>query len=115
MATNIEEKKSELQRAVADMLPDTTVTLGFLEHYVDLMGMLVSILAHKSEDSFSEDEKKLLGHLDAFLKYGSIDFKNIVNPMEAYKIPKAIEAKKHTRFVQKRYLQSQIKENIFGK
>lgn len=112
---SVQSKKDEMQKAATGMLPDATITLGYLEHYVDLIGKLVSVLAHKEESNLTDDEKKLLTSLDGFLTQSSIDFKDMTNPLQAYKIPKAIEAKQRTRMIQSMYLNAQIKEGIFGK
>ena len=115
MATNTESIKAALQKSANEMLPDTTVTLGYMEHYMDLIGKIVSSLAHKEASNLTDEEKDLVEKLDSMLKYSSIDFDNLNDPLQSYKVPKAIEAKQRTRMVQRKYLQAQITKGVFGK
>lgn len=109
------KSRDELQSIAMKALPDPIVTMGYMEHQIDLFGKVVSILAHKAMDSLTEDEQKLVRMLDDILSHSSVDFNDISNPLQAYKIPKAIETKRYTRNVQSQYLQSQIREGLFGK
>jgi hypothetical protein len=107
------DKKVELQDIAKDNLPDPIIIIGLLEHQLDLMGQLIIDLAGDKSELSIEIQGRL-DRLQGLLNYTSVNFEKIDDPMEAYKIPKATEIKGVTRKVQRRYLEAQMREGIFG-
>lgn len=109
------DRKEELRKVAQDLLPDPIIVIGYLEHQLDLMAMLVKDLyTVVDETQLSDEAKERLAMLDQLLKFPSINFNDLDNPLEAYKIPKATELKGYTRKVQERYLKKQMQEGVFG-
>lgn len=106
----MDDRKKELTETAAVMLGDTTITMGLMEHQVDLIGRIVLSIAEKYE--LDEDDKFAVDSLRNILKFSSIDFNNLEHPFESYKIPKVIEGKERTRLVQEKYLQAQLREGL---
>ena len=107
-----EDKKRELRETAKNMLPDPIIVIGYMEHYIDLIAKLVVDLA-ESGIELPQEAQERLELLKSILKYGSVDFNNIDDPLESYKLPKSGELKKYTRAVQKRYLVAQMREGVF--
>lgn len=105
------DRQKELQTAAAKMLPDLTLTMGFMEHQIDLISQIAVGLAERNE--LSDTDRELVEILKTVLEFKSVDFSNMQHPMESYKIPKLIESKKRTRIVQMQYLQAQVREGMF--
>lgn len=106
-----EDKKRELREIAKSMLPDPVIIIGYMEHYIDLIAQLVVDLA-KSGVELPPEAQERLEKLKSMLQYSSIDFNNIDDPLESYKLPRSEELKKYTRTVQKRYLIAQMREGI---
>lgn len=107
------DKKEELRKIAAELLPDPLITMAYVEHQIDLIGQLVIDLAETVD--LGPEQQKRVDMLKKLMQHSSIDFANITHQLQSYKIPKATEYKERTRSVQGRYLQAQIKEGIFGK
>ena len=107
-----EDKKRELRETAKNMLPDPIITIGYMEHYIDLIAQLVVDLAESGVE-LPKEAKERLEILKSILKYSSVDFNNLDDPLESYKLPKSEELKKYTRIVQKRYLVAQVREGVF--
>lgn len=111
-----DDKKRELQEVTKKLLPDPIIVIGYMEHYIDLIAKIIIDLTDslvESDIELSQEAQDRLEKLKSILQYSSINFDDIDNPLEYYKIPKSEELKKYTRFVQKRYLDAQIREGIF--
>lgn len=106
------EKKQELINVVTDMLPDPIIIIGYLEHQIDLISKLIVDFAD-SGLTLSPEATDRLNELKKLLEYSSINFENLDNPIESYKLPKAKELKSETRSVQGKYLKAKIREGTF--
>lgn len=108
------EREKELRDIAKDMLPDPIIVIGYVEHQLDLMAQIISDLAKKVDaETFTEEERERIRMLDAFIQHTSVDFDDPENPLQAYRIPKAIELKEHTRDVQERYIKKKLQEGLF--
>lgn len=108
------QKKEELRDAAIMMLPETVVALGYIEHQMDLIGTITMMLVDSFKDNMTDDQLAIVNMLRDVLKHSSIDFANINDQLQSYKIPKTIENKAAIRLVQEQYLLAQIREGIFG-
>jgi predicted translin family RNA/ssDNA-binding protein len=109
------EIRAELKETAKSQLPEEVITIALLEHYIDLVGTIVKDLSQIVDPAkVTPEMQSKLDMLDGLLEHSSVDFANIENPMQAYKIPKAIETKAHTRTVQSRYLKRQIELGVFA-
>lgn len=108
------DKKEELRQAAIDMLPDSILSLAYVEHQLDLTGTAVLMMADMFKDQMTEEQMKVIEMLREVLKHSSIDFENIKDVLQSYKIPKTIESKSNTRSIQEQYLLAQIREGVFG-
>lgn len=109
----MEERRKELQEIAKDKLPDPIIIIGYLEHQLDLMVKVVSDLASVVDTStMTQDQKDRLLLVEDFLQQSSVDFDDLSNPLQSYKLPKAKELKIYTRDIQKRYLMKQQKEGL---
>jgi hypothetical protein len=112
-----EEQIKALREAVKNRLDDPIIVISYLEHQIDLQGKVLDLLASEVEASgvvLSTELKDLLQMQKDLLTHSSVDFDNLQDQMESYKIPKTAEKKSNTRKIQYRYLQRQIEEGIFG-
>lgn len=112
----MEDKREILRETAKDMLPDTVIALGFMEHQLDLIGQLVVDLLEIVDTTAEIDPavRTRVDMLKGLLNYSSIDFNNLASPFQSYKIPKATEVKGITRQVQLRYLEAQQREGLLG-
>jgi hypothetical protein len=106
------DKKHELQQVAREHLPDPIIIIGYMEHQLDLIGQLVVDIAEGVQ--LSPEATDRLELLKQVVAYASVDFANISHQFQSYKIPKAVELKQHTRNIQGRYLQAQLREGILG-
>jgi hypothetical protein len=112
----MEDKKHELRQIAEKSLPEVIVALGFTEHQIDLMGRLIlDIVEGLDPASLSPETVERVEMLKQLIYYSSVDFEDLSNPLQAYKIPKAIEVKEKTRDIQGRYLNAQLRAGVFGK
>lgn len=111
----MEQKKTELQTVVENMLPPTVVVIGYMEHQLDLQGQLLLDIIEELGGELSPEMAERVNRMKQFMAFSSIDFENIENPLEAYKYPNALNLKQGTREIQRRYLNAQIREGFFGK
>lgn len=108
-----QEKKRELRKIAKEMLPESIVIIGYLEHFVDLIGKCVEDLSSIIDISqLNEEQQFRLNKLKEFLQYSSVDFNNLNDPFEAYKLPSALQLKADTRNIQRRYLKAQQREGL---
>ena len=112
---NKEEKKQELLKVATEHLPDSLKTIAFLEHQMDLMAAIILDLADVANavDVFNEDQLKRLEVLKSLMSHSSVNFDDLDNPLQAYKLPACINQKYYTRLIQDRYLVAQMKAGIF--
>jgi hypothetical protein len=104
--------KEELRQTAASMLNDPVLIMAFVEHQMDLMGQLILDLAENA--TLTPEQQERVDMLKQIMQYSSIDFANISNILQAYKVPKTAENKQHTRMVQDRYLKAQMRAGVFG-
>lgn len=107
-----DNKKQELRDVAAGQMADPIITLAYIEHQMDLTSQLVIDLASKFDLSPAEAER--LEMLKSIMEHSSINFANIQDMLESYKVPKTKEHKKATRTIQIRYLLAQVKAGIFN-
>jgi hypothetical protein len=107
------DRRQELRDIAKSMLPDTVISLALVEHQLDLMAYLLkSLLNRVDETTLTQQEKDMIAYLDQVLAKSSVDFNDIANPFQAYKLPKMVEVKNHTRVVQGKYLKKQMEEGL---
>lgn len=104
------KRKEELAEAAASMLNEPIITMGLMEHQVDLIAKVVLALAEKYP--LDEQDQQTVESLKSVMRFSSINFNNLEHPFESYKIPKVIEGKERTRMVQEKYLQAQLREGL---
>jgi hypothetical protein len=112
-----EEQIKALREAIKNRLGDEIVILGLLEHQIDTSAKIIDMLATEIEASgitLSTELKDLLQMQKDFLQVSSVDFDNLQDQFQSYKIPKAIQQKSETRKAQNMYLQRQIDAGLFG-
>lgn len=108
-----EDRRKELQGIAKDMLPDPIIVIGYLEHQLDLMAKVIEDLTKLVDTStMTAEEKNRIQALQGLLEHSSIDFEDLDNPLQSYKLPSAKGLKKRTRDVQRRYLEKQQKEGL---
>lgn len=107
----MEDIKKVLRETAKSELPDPIITLAYVEHQMDLMAQLIVDMAESQ--TLSAEATERLNMLKQLLEHSSVDFANLADPLQAYKIPKAIEYKENTRDVSIRYLMAQIRERVF--
>lgn len=111
-----ENRQKELIQVVTEHLPDTILLISHLEHQIDLLTIIIKDLSTiVDQTKITEKTQERLTMLDGLLTNSSVNFDDLNNPLEAYKIPKTQELKNQTRKVQERYLKKQIDEGLFGK
>jgi hypothetical protein len=108
-----ENKKEQLRLVAKEHLPDPIIVIGYLEHQLDLVSQLIVDLS-ESGVTLSPEAIDRVEKMKVLLNYSSVNFEDIDNPLESYKLPNAEGLKKHTRKVQERYLNAQIREGVFG-
>ncbi|AEO93680.1 gp422 [Bacillus phage G] len=109
------EIKEELRKIAESNLPESVIVISYMEHMLDLVATITKELSNLiDKEKISPELQLKLDMLESLLQYSSVDFANIENPMQAYKIPKTIELKNQTRKVQERYLKKQIEKGVFG-
>jgi hypothetical protein len=114
MRMDTKEKKRELRKVAEAMFPEPIIIIGYIEHYIDLMGKVIEDLSSVVDTSqLSPEQQERLNKLKEFLQYSSVDFNNISDPLESYKLPSALQLKADTRNIQRRYLEAQLREGIF--
>lgn len=99
-----------LQEAVNEMLPDQNITMGLMEHQIDLLTMLIISLSENA--TLSDKDKQIVGYLKQLLPAISIDINNMDSPFESYKVPALLDGKRRTRIVQAQYLMAQARAGI---
>lgn len=111
---NAKELDDALKKTAASQLPDMVIIAALLEHQVDLVSKLNRILLDTVDiGTLPEGTKELVDQLDNFLEHSSVLFDQLkTSPLEASKIPLAIENKERTRVVQERYIRSKIKAGL---
>ena len=82
---------------------------------MDLMAAIILDLADVANavDAFNEDQLKRLEVLKSLMSHSSVNFDDLDNPLQAYKLPACINQKYYTRLIQDRYLVAQMKAGIF--
>lgn len=105
------DRQKQLEEAAENMLPNATITMGLMEHQIDLIGKIVVSLCENID--LPESDRSRVETLKEILKYSSIDFTNINSPLQSYKIPAVLEGKQRTRLVQDQYLMAQMREGVF--
>jgi hypothetical protein len=92
-----------MQRQVGN----TAILLGYLEHQVDLLSKLVQDLAEIVDTTkITPEVQERLDKLGEVMTNSSIDFDNLEDPMQSYKLPGTVATKGKLRDVQLRYLQA---------
>lgn len=106
-----EKQIRELRQTVAELLPDSVIVLGNLEHQIDLVSGIVKdlSLAIKEIDPsiLPEGFDKKLELLDKFLTQSSLDFKNLDHFLYNELVNGAVSMKQYIRFIQLRYFKEQ--------
>lgn len=107
------ERKKELQDIAKSNLPDPIIILGFMEHQIDFMAKIIEDLVGVVDTStLTEEQLGRITQLKEFLKASSVDFDDLSNPLQSYKLPKALQVKTETRDIQYRYITKQIDEGL---
>lgn len=112
-----EEEHERLKKIAESQLPPTIIILGYMEHQIDLTAKIVDDLVQVLEGAglmtdAPDQVKERIQNLRALLDHTSVDFDNISDIMQSYKIPKAIQNKADTRVVQAQYIGAQVKSGI---
>lgn len=109
------DKKAELREIAKEQLPESIITIGYSEHQMDIVTMLVlDIVEELDPTNFSDIMKKRIEMLKSIMAHTSIDFDNLDDTFQAYKVPKTIEYKANARKVNAKYLKAQLREGVFG-
>lgn len=109
------DKKEELQKIVEDLLPSPVIALAYMEHQVDLLTQLVVDLVAATGATLPADAANRLTLLKSLLAQSSIDFSNITDQLQSYKIPNAVAMKAFIHKIEADYLAAQIREGVFDK
>lgn len=110
-----EDLRALLVSAARGALDDPIIIIGYLEHQLDLQGKILHTLAEEVKASgvqLSPALQTLLDLQNQFVSNSSVDFDNMTDQMQSYKIPRAIEKKARTRRVQMMYLLKQKEEGM---
>lgn len=109
-----DDKKQELEEILGKALPNPLIVLAYMEHQVDLASQLIVDIAEATGVTLSAEAENRLSLLKDLLAQSSIDFANITDQLQAYKIPNAAALKGLIHRVEDKYLQAQIREGVFG-
>jgi hypothetical protein len=100
--------EEKILEAVKAQMDDPVKVIGFLEHQIDLENKMISLLILCLEQNGIQLPEELVFLRDnfqqGFLDASSVDFNDLSNPFQAYKMPLAIDKKVKTRLTQERYL-----------
>lgn len=108
------EKVQELRSIANNQLQDPVIIIGYLEHQVDLLGKLVLDLAQVVDQTkITPEVAGRLTALNGLMAHSSVDFENITDPLQAYKLPTCIGVKSYTRRIQDQYLRAKLREGLF--
>jgi predicted translin family RNA/ssDNA-binding protein len=107
------DRKEELRDVVKDLLPEPVIALGYTEHQIDLMAVIIKELAALIDPAnITPELQRKLDMLELLIAHSSVDFNNLDSPLEGYKIPGAVNLKAYTRQVQGKYLKKQLEEGL---
>lgn len=110
------DKREQLREIAKNNLPDSVVMQGYAENQMDLIAQVVlDIIGTLDQSTLSQDVLDRINFLKQIMEYSSIDFNNLNDPLQAYKIPMATKTKGLTRDIQSLYLNAQVREGLFGK
>lgn len=99
------EREKELQQIAASMLPSPMISTAYVEHQMDLISsLLMDLFARLDPESLTPDIQAKLSYLQQAMTFSSVDFSNLSEPLQSYKLPAMIEKKWETRIVQNKYL-----------
>lgn len=112
-----EQQHSQLRKIAESHLPPTMIILAYMEHQMDITAKVVDDLVTTLKeggalDNMSVEQLERVENLRGLLRHSSVDFDNITDPTQSYKIPKAIDNKETTRVVQDMYLRAQQDRGI---
>ena len=100
-----------VKKDVEDNIGDPLNLISYLEHLIDLQSLLILKLSDAIEPTLLDTQtKELLGYLGQFNVLSSVEWNDLSNPFQAYKIPVALEKKKYIRDIQRIYLEARLKE-----
>jgi len=100
-----------VEKDVRENIGDPLNLISFLEHLIDLQSKLILKISETIDPTLLDKQtKELLGYLEQFNTLSSVDWDNLSNPFQAYKLPLALDKKKYIRDVQKIYLEAKLKE-----
>jgi len=98
-------------RQVNSDVGDPLNLISYLEHLIDLNSHIIIKLSETIDPSLLDEQtQELLNYLKQFNVLSSVNFSDLNNPFEAYKIPVALDKKKYIRDIQKIYLEAKLKE-----
>jgi hypothetical protein len=106
-----EQQKKELRQIVSQLLPDSVLVLGNMEHQLDLVSGIVKDLSiaiqEIAPDKLPPNFADKIEALDKFLTQSSLDFNQLKHFLYAELINGAINMKEYIRVVQARYFKEQ--------
>lgn len=95
--------------AVEKEVGNLAQVLGLFEHQVDLMAQLILDLASIADQTkLTSEMQERINMLRAFMQNTSVDFSNLSDPFQSYRIPAAIESKARIRRIQEKYLRLKL-------
>lgn len=107
------KEKEELLEETKKRMPDVVQTLGYMEHQLDLVTKLTldihKILVETTQlvnaEELTPEQRERFKVAEDFVKTSSVDFDDLPNQLQSYKLPTAIQKKSEMRQIQDRYLQ----------
>jgi len=98
-------------RQVNSDVGDPLNLISYLEHLIDLNSHLILKLSETIDPTLLDTQTlELLGYLRQFNTLSSVNFSDLNNPFEAYKLPVALSKKSYIRDIQRVYLNAKLKE-----
>jgi len=98
-------------RQVNSDVGDPLNLISFLEHLIDLNSHLILKLSETIDLTLLDAQTlELLEYLKQFNTLSSVNFSDLNNPFEVYKIPVALDKKRYIRDIQRVYLEAKLKE-----
>jgi hypothetical protein len=110
----VEKRLAEVVEKRFNEIGPTPMLLGYMEHQQDLIGQLVlDLVAIADPAKITPDMQKRIEKLNDVMQHSSINFSDLENPLESYKIPDLIRIKQQIRLLQIEYLQALVREGVF--
>lgn len=109
------ERFAQIAQEKYEQLGSPVVVMAYLTHLIDLQNQVILDLASAVDQTkLSTEAKERLNLVEQVSHVSSVDFANVNDPMQAYKIPNAIALKTKSNILMQEYVTALAREGLLS-